>query len=1032
MESAELLRRIGALELRIDSIERHLQLSNPVPLIMPAPPPRVPVMPAATPPTPLPIQPIHLEYPTAPISPAPAPATIPLSAAALFPVESSRRRRSVSFERTLGLKWSGWIGAIAVLVGLALGVRFAYEQGWFGVFPDSVRLGMLALVGFALIGAGEWAYRCVHVVPAASLFAAGIGVLFLCSYTGYAYFRLYEPGAAFILMSLCTLIGATVARRANMVSIGVLCLLGGYVTPLLIHSAHPQLFGFVCYLAMLEAIALVLVFAGADSKWWALRILAWSGTALWMAAVISSSAFGSPAPALTLGAAVVFALGFQAELIASTARWGEQARGPANASMALSILVTAGLTVLGLQILPLDAVGQRIAFISLELVACAALAVPLRRRAAALASGFVIQSCALLALLVPVALSGESVILGWGVMAVAAAAVGRLRDSNSARAMAVGVWLLAIGDLLWRLQYVPPVASIHAVWLSVHGVQFSAGLVLGWLLALMGFASAWLILPAQSNQRAEIVRAGFALCLLSAAAWIGISIDQLPPLTSTLSIIALAWLLAGADAATERLWFGLQAICLLLLATVKWAAVDAIAARLSVGWSAMDQHPLVNGLMGTALLLAISIPALYLWRRRSIQRVPLAHLPFALAMLVIVLLTIGLSLQIDLMIQRAVDAGGHLPWPPMQMEQLAFTLLWSASVAALCVVARRWNDPRYRFVSQLPLLLIAKFMAVDTLLLWHGASGGAVGLNLLVATGVAVALVTVGATMIRWRPSAAGLTAALFTLGWTAMFEIDRAVSRGLLSGWAPWPHMQLTQTLLTATWAAAAAALFLLVHLSQPGGDVAIYRGRAAVVLVLLGLKFLTVDTIGFWLSGSAPRAMVLLNPQALTAAVLICALGLVWLTWPTDSSKLPRVAGFLAMLIILWIGTLEIDRLFSFWISSTVFPNLRLAEQVAISVFWAVFAVAAVLGGFKLGTASLRYFGLALFGITLAKIVLVDLSQASSGLRFLSLIGVGGLLLGTSLLYGKLAPHVLDSADHRPALPLGEAGATPGADRD
>jgi uncharacterized membrane protein len=58
------------------------------------------------------------------------------------------------------------------------------------------------------------------------------------------------------------------------------------------------------------------------------------------------------------------------------------------------------------------------------------------------------------------------------------------------------------------------------------------------------------------------------------------------------------------------------------------------------------------------------------------------------------------------------------------------------------------------------------------------------------------------------------------------------------------------------------------------------------------------------------------------------------------------------------------------------------------------------------------MRWFGLTLFGITLGKILLVDLGQVSTGYRILSFIGVGGLLLGTSVLYGKLSPRLLEAS--------------------
>jgi uncharacterized membrane protein len=41
--------------------------------------------------------------------------------------------------------------------------------------------------------------------------------------------------------------------------------------------------------------------------------------------------------------------------------------------------------------------------------------------------------------------------------------------------------------------------------------------------------------------------------------------------------------------------------------------------------------------------------------------------------------------------------------------------------------------------------------------------------------------------------------------------------------------------------------------------------------------------------------------------------------------------------------------------------------------------------------------------------KVVLVDLSSAGTGWRILSFIGLGVLLLGTSVLYGKFSPVLL-----------------------
>ena len=80
-----------------------------------------------------------------------------------------------------------------------------------------------------------------------------------------------------------------------------------------------------------------------------------------------------------------------------------------------------------------------------------------------------------------------------------------------------------------------------------------------------------------------------------------------------------------------------------------------------------------------------------------------------------------------------------------------------------------------------------------------------------------------------------------------------------------------------------------------------------------------------------------------------------------------------------------------------------------MAFSIFWSVFALSCVLSGFRFRTAGLRYFGLGLFAVTLLKVVLLDMSQVQTGYRVLSFLGLGLLLMGTSVLYGKLSPMLL-----------------------
>jgi uncharacterized membrane protein len=159
-------------------------------------------------------------------------------------------------------------------------------------------------------------------------------------------------------------------------------------------------------------------------------------------------------------------------------------------------------------------------------------------------------------------------------------------------------------------------------------------------------------------------------------------------------------------------------------------------------------------------------------------------------------------------------------------------------------------------------------------------------------------------------------------------------------------------------------------------------------------------------------------MNLQAAAGLVLFAAI-LVMIVLARGADHPAR--GMLVMLsclgglVLLWAGSMEIDRA-AYWLAARgTLARAGVASQMGLSVFWSIFAVVSVALGFRMRIAGVRYFGLALFGITLAKVVLIDLSHVGQGYRIISFLGVGLLLLGTSVLYGKLSPRLL--AGNKPA---------------
>jgi uncharacterized membrane protein len=80
-------------------------------------------------------------------------------------------------------------------------------------------------------------------------------------------------------------------------------------------------------------------------------------------------------------------------------------------------------------------------------------------------------------------------------------------------------------------------------------------------------------------------------------------------------------------------------------------------------------------------------------------------------------------------------------------------------------------------------------------------------------------------------------------------------------------------------------------------------------------------------------------------------------------------------------------------------------LAQQLALSMVWTIYAVGLLLAGIKRAAAVLRWQALALFGIVVGKVFLFDLSFLDRFYRIVSFLVVGAVLLAVSFLYQRKA---------------------------
>jgi len=228
---------------------------------------------------------------TEPAPPAPEPAPSPAWSAAAAAVQGAAVHAAapppapapvpaprLDLEQRIGARWTTWIGVVAILFAASFFVKWSIENDLIGprarlVFGVSAGITLLA-VGLALHRRRDLPYL------SEGLSGLGLGLCYLALYAGYAYYGLLQPGAAFGLMFIVTVLGTGVAVVSERQATAVLALLGGLLTPVLLAQEEPNERVLLGYLLVLDLLMLAIA---RFRTWAAIDRLAWAGTVLLLA-----------------------------------------------------------------------------------------------------------------------------------------------------------------------------------------------------------------------------------------------------------------------------------------------------------------------------------------------------------------------------------------------------------------------------------------------------------------------------------------------------------------------------------------------------------------------------------------------------------------------------------------------------------------------------------------------------------------------------------------------------------------------------
>lgn len=226
----------------------------------------------------------------------------------------------------------------------------------------------------------------------------------------------------------------------------------------------------------------------------------------------------------------------------------------------------------------------------------------------------------------------------------------------------------------------------------------------------------------------------------------------------------------------------------------------------------------------------------------------------------------------------------------------------------------------------------------------------------------------------------------LITVG-TALTFVTLAIPVQLESNWITIGWGVEALVLLWASFEAAAPRLRVLSGL--------VFTGAI--------LRFLSVDTPWEYRAAFTPVFNRYFLGMLALAACLACAAYL--------ARHLPvfLTAGLLAV-GVLWLGlSFEAYSYFDGQARALqpdaydAAKQLRWTGQLALSVLWSVFAGSLTAAGFRLRLRAARVAGLVLFGVTLVKVVFLDISELRQFYRILALLALGVVLLVVAWKYQR-----------------------------
>ena len=927
--------------------------------------------------------PVFVSAPTVPVPAAPAPTPRPVAAP---PAVSP-------FEAIIGKRWLTWAGVALVFLSGVFLLKYAYDQEWIGhLLTPPIRIAGIALAAGAMLAVGLRFMRQGLEALGQGLAGGGIAIAYLAVYGGFSPAVMLTPEPlfpgqlAFALMALVTVIGMTLAVRADARALAVCAVIGGFATPALIDTGGGSREALFAYLLILDVGVLAVALF---RRWRLLDVVAFAGTAVLYAAWQHGREPAHAAPWAMLAWLLVFHQVFVT--LPFLHHWRQ--RSVVTIERFALAVGNLAFTLAYAAVLLVDQQQLALAVVCLSLAGLyGIIGVYTRMRIPddhKVGHGFIALGTMLVTLGLFYLLPVEAIATAWIVEAVTLVVLGYRYTHAPTRVLAHVILAIAIirltylrfpatdleAPLLWNLWFMSlAVAPLGAAAMaeahrrcgsseSDRRAQkwcwWSAGLLLLFIGSgeisrhASGHPQAWSLLPETTRH----------------SAWWAIG---------CLGFLAAAWRWSSSGTARLALFPGVAGILLGMAA---------------YGHAWPGGIPVANPRFIAALMALATVGGWLYAARKSASRLGDTTALYPV-LLTLVQLGAVLLATLETMSWYGRPLADHPDSTATTTSDLCMTLtaVWAAA-AFIGLFASLIT--RQRQMAQIAVLPLLAAVLTGFGLYLDSAPLGILFANqrFLVLT---FAVVVVGCqrlvfTQTTWLPSLTQILA-------TAALNCE-------LLRWSndTYPHAVMVHALWATAliWAGSAA----IAAGRWRRGASSDARDLAATLAVLAAIPAL-VDYCYHW-STWLPFA----NVRALAPMAAVAALAWTWRANRDRARDLGQASSatlaWLAVVIGFIAGTCEAPL---HYLQAIADPAL--ASRVAtfsITVVWVVMAAVALTIGFRWRLPMVRYLALGLFTLTAAKLVLIDMSGVQQLYRILSFMLVGIALIGASYAYHRLERRLL-----------------------